>query len=151
MNLRTKSWIIFFIDSLNFTGLLLHCVLRSLTTICHGLSVIDKQRKRKKNSFTGIQIWWWVSLIYMHYSDKLNGKTIRVMLTMYQYILPYYIYRILHAKICITCNINPKPLYHPKGYQPEGWYTCRSTVDTKHVILIFACHVHYTIYLILIL
>ena len=37
-------------------------------------------------------------------------------------------YWILHVKICITCIINPRTLYHPKGHRPEEWY--RSRVDT---------------------
>ena len=34
----------------------------------------------------------------------------------------WYIYWILHVKICITCRINPKTIYHPKGHRPEGRY-----------------------------
>jgi hypothetical protein len=40
-------------------------------------------------------------------------------------------YWILHVQICITCRINPRTLYHPKGHRLEGWY--RSSVDTGAV------------------
>jgi hypothetical protein len=54
-----------------------------------------------------------------------------------------YIYWILHVKICITCRINPRTLYHPKGHRPEGDLG-RGLI--RHVIQILICNVHYIIY-----
>ena len=70
---------------------------------------------------------------------------LRVLRFLQQFIKPASrdIYWILHVKICITCRINPRTLYHHEGHRPEGWYRSRLI---RHVIQILTCNVHYIIY-----
>jgi hypothetical protein len=69
--------------------------------------------------------WDWVSFginvwgKYLFSENRLTSKN---------QIKSINIYWILHAKFCITCRINRRTLFHPKGHRPEGWY--RSRVDT---------------------
>ena len=63
-------------------------------------------------------------LSHVHWLWRLRNQIIDVLASN----LELDIYWILHVKICITCRINPRTLYHPKGHRPEGWY--RSRVDT---------------------
>ena len=47
-----------------------------------------------------------------------------------------YIFWILHVKICITCRINPRTLYHPKGH-----YRVLGLI--RHAIQILTCNIQY--------
>ena len=52
-------------------------------------------------------------------------------------------YWILHVKICITCRINPRTLYHPTGRWPLGWY--RFLWLIRHVIQNLTCNIQYVL------